>query len=115
MKKVTVSTASLDELDWLAAKCEGVKVEGGLTADEHYTTEWRLAGPIMAHLILEGMALEFAQYDRLNPKARHRARMQPMGRTYRGATPLEATIRCYVARRLGEEVEVPERVVGVPA
>jgi hypothetical protein len=101
-------------LDWAVAKCEGVtvlpKMRGGCyvaldrgeTVLLRYSTDWAQAGPIIER---EGMQLwrggEWcASLDQsFNP---------PDFQT--GPTPLIAAMRCYVASKLGEEVEIPDEL-----
>jgi hypothetical protein len=70
-----------------------------------YITDWALAGPIIER---EGINIEFdpdvpqwfASYDRGEVVC-----------GYSGLMPLIAAMRCYVASKLGDEVEVPNEMV----
>lgn len=89
-------------LDWAVAMCEGFlcdfKYNGSLV---RYSTDWKHGGPIIEReeiaLRAEGMSKENAWF------ASTRSSLGEYG-----PTPLIATMRCYVASRLGDEVEVPE-------
>jgi len=101
-------------LDWAVAKCEGASVSirsgGAMTIDGagdwwNPSLDWAQSGPIIER---EGISLEF----------------RPMGSMFEwvafcgeefegGETALIAAMRCYVASRLGEEVEIPEELVEV--
>ena len=111
-------------LDWAVAKCEGIlhpwgdiRVQDGrtmwITPGNHETadawhqyspsTDWAQGGPIIER---ENIALyphgdgTYEAEVFLNPK--------------RGAgpTPLIAAMRCLVASKLGEEVEIPNELIG---
>ena len=108
-------------LDWVVAKCEGVDAWVGFNHamsgkclyvsgpddKERYTpsTDWAQGGPIIE---------------------RERIRVEPFSGAwlaciwnedngeyhlfYRCPTPLIAAMRCYVASRLGDEIEIPEEL-----
>lgn len=99
-------------LDWAVAKCEGENLEYWMekfTSKEDrrcfitaYSTSWNAGGPIIER---ENIALRRWlecgwQADIWNFKF-------VVGHS-QGTTPLEAAMRCYVASKLGDEVEVPE-------
>lgn len=100
-------------LDWAVAKCEGFtdydhatetmlaprKEYGRVNLDEYsYSTDWAQGGPIIER---EGMTLSCRL---IKPYA-----MMNVGYlvTEYGDTPLIAAMRCYVASKLGDEVDVP--------
>jgi hypothetical protein len=102
-------------LDWAVAKCEGhdahcyigvvyTTMHKRLGPECHYSTDWSQGGPIIE---------------------RERIVVTPVGGYWEangckppyhddtfstGDTPLIAAMRCYVASRLGDEVEVPEEL-----
>ena len=94
-------------LDWAVAKCEGV-TEGKDSAwyydrrdAYNYSTDWAQGGPIIERqeieLIPKGMHWDaYADEDFHVP--------------YSGPTPLIAAMRCYVASKLGDEIEIPEEL-----
>ena len=106
-------------LDWAVAKCEG-KAQGhpplgerrdlaegitpyGVKAAMHYSTNWAQGGPIIER---EGICLWSEGYD-------WEAKMQASSGKWLevwGSTPLIAAMRCYVASKLGDEVEIPEEL-----
>ena len=106
-------------LDWAVAKCEGIKVitvKGGRAtfsdpADDgalnempiNYSTDWSQGGPIIER---EGIALQRGQdglwWARIPPE-----HFKPQILTA-APTPLVAAMRCYVASKLGDEIEIPE-------
>jgi hypothetical protein len=99
--------------DWAVAKCEGVSVEyidDGITqcllmsmgGRFNPTTNWAQGGPIIER---ERIGVwHYQQKDWM-------ASWWKDGRQAFGPTPLIAAMRCYVASRLGDEVEVPEELI----
>jgi len=74
-------------------------------ADIDYSSDWGLAGPIIER---EGINL-------LCPTSKDFWDARPRGLsippTYtRGATPLIAAMRCYVASKMGDEINLPEEL-----
>ncbi len=106
MKTSELSGAALD---WAVSKCEGIQWErGDLDAQEYGpgfrpSTNWAHGGPIIERdwigIKYTGTAMEFVAW--LNGK------LSTEHDCY-GPTPLIAAMRCYVASKLGDEVEVPE-------
>jgi len=101
--KVKTSEASGPALDWAVGKCEGKRDNdfGWWWDNFKPSTDWSQGGPIIER---ENIALyphgdgTYEAEVFLNPK--------------RGAgpTPLIAAMRCYVASKLGNEVEVPDEL-----
>lgn len=89
-------------LDWAVAKCEGVINGGdldiGFVLEGGYTpsTDWAQGGPIIER---EGITLEWTGEDWMGYIWHDEE--------FFGPTPLIAAMRCYVASKLGDEVEVP--------
>lgn len=84
-------------LDWAV----GVAHEDGGLLPVAYSTDWQFGGPI-----IEGELIDvFRDYGDCCWRAES-------GR-YSGAglTPLVAAMRCYVASKLGDEVQVPREVL----
>jgi len=117
MKTSELSGAALD---WAVAKCEGVSDAGFLQfyeGDEedheppeyHYTTDWTLGGAIIERerICLEDAAGMYWTASLVHEDKEYggveRAEEQ-------GATPLVAAMRCYVASKLGNEVQIPEGI-----
>lgn len=122
--KIKVSEATGSALDWLVAKCDGYclqlddKVLGpSLVPTEGYlhdekplscfrpSTCWEQGGPIIER---EGLSCEPFK----GSKSDWRCFELTVGHVYAGPTPLIAAMRCYVAFKLGEEVEVPDELRG---
>lgn len=100
-------------LDWAVAKCEGkpVLVIGDTVYDKwaidegcdgdnslHYSTDWAQGGPIIER---EGITV------RRHTDALWDASVGRPNYIAGGPTPLIAAMRCYVASKLGDEIEVP--------
>ena len=95
-------------LDWAVAKCEGVpeylldkpwRVSELL---EHYSTDWAQGGPIIER---EKISL----FEGVNDWSAKASIDHPLwDKRWTGPTPLIAAMRCYVASKLGDEVEVPD-------
>jgi hypothetical protein len=81
-------------LDWAVAQCEGQIYQG--PAWTKYSTDWAQAGPIIER---EKIALYLNGDDGWTG--------EDGWKRATGLTPLVAAMRCYVARKLGEEVETP--------
>lgn len=127
MVKVKVSELTGPALDWAVAKCEGVhslpdfKVQYACR-DFHFSTDWSQGGPIIER---EGIASrksnekwyamlsvdlgdsERAQWSQYTFKGVPSSASTSRRCRFEGSTPLIAAMRCYAARKLGEEVEIP--------
>lgn len=116
-------------LDWAVAKCEGRRVEFNYqyTKDAKfdgwwqlgpnhwqplngYCTDWAKGGPIIER---EGVSIRHCEKDArgawyavLGPN-----RFLSPDHEGSGTTPLIAAMRCYVASKLGDTVDVPEDLV----
>jgi hypothetical protein len=90
-------------LDWAVAKADGYPDEDILVDCDYwnYSTDWRLGGSIIER---EGIALYLYSDSEWNAHIG--------GRESVGPTPLIAAMRCYVASKLGEEVDLPVEIRG---
>ena len=102
-------------LDWAAAKCEGedyrdIATYSGIGQEfspTNYSTDWAQGGPIIER---EGINLfqrkgaaaregrAWLAYDNKNPEMT-------------GPTPLIAAMRCFVASKMGDTVEIPQELI----
>jgi hypothetical protein len=87
------------QLDWAVAKAEGYPDED-ISVDWNYSTDWRLGGSLIER---ECIDLEWTGI----PNANFFCTIQGEYEAH-GTTPLIAAMRCYVASRLGDEVEIPD-------
>ena len=98
-------------LDWAVAKCEGdtsIVQFSPLASSKHYfapSRKWAQGGPI-----IEREEIGFAKYG---PNGSWKAVIgeTPRGSPFYGPTPLIASMRCYVASKLGDKVDVPEELL----
>ena len=96
-------------LDWAVAKCEGLLHDDGTVSDYWQPSElWEQGGPIIER---EGMDL------RMNGPREWCASMwwddeNSVGDIRMdGPTPLIAAMRCYVASKLGDEIDLPKELI----
>jgi hypothetical protein len=93
-------------LDWAVTKCEGFdhSIDAGFKewGMNGWATNWAQGGPI-----IEREGIELFRNNEKNYWFTSKAR----GQIGFGPTPLIAAMRCYVASRLGYEVEVPEELM----
>lgn len=115
--KTKTSELSGAALDWAVAQAlltdEGYRDRGLMVHRIGYgqpmprfSTDWSQGGPIIERefIAIEGDPNEW------------RARLWLDGQDYNteGPTPLIAAMRCYVASKLGDEVDVPSVAAGLP-
>jgi len=125
--KVKVSTATGAALNWLVARAEGVVAKVSKTgylifvdpttpcgpqgAQYNPSTNWAQGGPIIEREEIE-LSPPFTSFDESTGNTTvwgwgagiHRVASQM------GPTPLIAAMRCYVASKLGDEVDVPKEL-----
>ena len=109
--KIKTSELTGPALNWAVAKCEGVQLD--LAPDGYYThkpsANWSQGGPIIER---ECVCVE-CSFEKNEWSAWTPAPEREFGEAYgNGPTPLIAAMRCYVASKLGDEVEVPEELKG---
>jgi hypothetical protein len=91
-------------LDWAVLKCLGADSDWPLTDDERYSANWSQGGPIVEREINK-----LGKAERFEKRQEWRA-WHNTGLGMNGPTPLIAAMRCYVASKLGDEVEVPDEL-----
>jgi hypothetical protein len=86
-------------LDWAVAKCEGYRLD--LVPEGSYapSTDWSQGGPIIEREKITLRIWDDEDYVH--------AYIDTGKDWYEGDTPLIAAMRCYVASKLGDEVEIP--------
>ena len=92
-------------LDWAVARCHFVKgTAASLIKSEvrPYSTDWAQGGPIIEEMTLA--------CNWLRPFATKLVRDTRKIIQCSGDTPLIAAMRCYVASKLGDEIELPEEL-----
>lgn len=121
--KIKTSELTGAALDWAVGLCEGVLAPDGVHLSDEYcdslhhdqdggfSTDWAQGGPIIERELLH-VSPEYWVSDGwhwvtyvLGPGNLDENYEQ------RGPTPLIAAMRCYVASKLGDEVEVPDELL----
>lgn len=87
-------------LDWAVAKCESEPVYS-------YSTNWLFGGPIIERekICIEGRPGMSEGWAAHYSKKRESLYFYSIGQT-----PLVAAMRCYVASKLGDDVDIPEEL-----
>jgi len=102
--KIKTSELTGAALDWAVAKCEGLLHDDGTVSDYWQPSElWEQGGPIIER---EGIAI--GKNGPVGTTTAYEASISSA--IYYGPTPLIAAMRCYVASKLGDEVEVPDEL-----
>ena len=96
MKTSELTDVALDRAVHIAlhGACEGY-------AEHEYSTDWAQGGPIIEREMIELVPQSPALWE-----AMYRGQHIP----HDGPTPLIAAMRCYVASKLGDTVDVPEEL-----
>ncbi len=109
-------------LDWAVAKCEGKRL-GALTGEmltlrisqgvrpPDYSGDWSQGGPIIEREeigIKRNAPCSAGREWEASPSITAKG---AGGRYGYGPTPLIAAMRCYVASKLGDEVNIPEELL----
>lgn len=106
--KVKTSELTRTQINYLVGKCAGYEDKDFCPHDKHYRDEdnkwyspaddWAHGGPIIEREYIQ-LSIDLAWEAHIGPSI------------YRGPTPLIAAMRCYVASKLGDEVDVPDDLV----
>lgn len=105
----TIETSKLEgiALDYAVAKCINRVnrhfVTQWETSHQNYSTDWSQGGPIIERERIE------TRYDRTGRFSEPWI-ATTLERMITGQTPLIAAMRCFVASRLGDTVEIPQEV-----
>ena len=95
-------------LDWAVAKCGFVQgtARSLIASEKRYSTDWAVGGPIIER---EGIELRYWGLHSVPWKASIDGDTDAGVVLYEehGTTPLIAAMRCYVASKLGDEIEIP--------
>lgn len=115
MLKVKTAELTGAALDWAVAKCEGRRepevvnnfaVAWYTWSNTHYSTNWALGGPIIERELINVIYMQGSQHwmsTLFQPTLDTTPRSE-------GPTPLIAAMRCYVASKLGDTVEIPKEL-----
>jgi hypothetical protein len=98
-------------LDWAVAKCEGTLHDDGSVPDYFQpSVDWEQGGAIIESEEIS-ISREFSS-GRVEWAAWTPAPFRDDADAFgHGETPLIAAMRCYVASKLGDEIEVPEELL----
>jgi hypothetical protein len=97
-------------LDWAVAQCEYSPVRYGFDDNcPEYSTDWAQGGPIIER---ERIGVEPWGTDKTWLAQTYNEAGRILQRQY-GPTPLVAAMRCYVASKLGDEIELPKELAEV--
>ena len=112
--KIKTSELTRIQLDWLVTGLESVDTYGikdwleqrPYVIGHRWSIDWAQGGPI-----IERERIELKVYLRADLVTQWRAVAFTSGTVpMYGDTPLIAAMRCYVASKLGDEVEIPEEL-----
>lgn len=129
LKRVQTSELAGEELDWMVTRAEGAKVVNDygrmklqfpnaaalidisklspFITTKNYSTNWKYGGPIIED---EGMTIGKVAGSKTEWGAEMcQSTDTKVSHLSFGPTPLVAAMRCLVASRFGDEVEVPTR------
>jgi hypothetical protein len=87
-------------LDWAVAQCEGLASYIEIVEGFKPSTDWTQGGAIIE---CEGITLRCGLHS-------WDAELPEFHVLMDGTTPLIAAMRCYVASKLGDEVQIPDKV-----
>ena len=136
MHKIKTSELTGSALDWAVAKCErregravrstlngtlSIRLMRGTGIDPNPyspSTTWAQGGPIIEregiHTATLASGIDLFVHQTFKPGDKWEAELMVADRdsfVYTAPTPLVAAMRCYVASKLGDEVEVPEELL----
>ena len=107
------------ELDWAVAKCEGADFRVGdrNNLQIKMPDNPRYSPSVWSHLDYFNPSTNWSQGGPIIERERISIDSEPAffayifkAKRYAGSTPLVAAMRCYVASKLGSEVDVPEEL-----
>ena len=104
-----IKTSELKDafLDWAVGKCEYMRHSlesdfcGRVGYAWDYSTDWAKGGPIIEREGIDLKRITDVLWD---------AHMNNVNFYEDGPTPLVAAMRCYVASKLGDTIEIPEEI-----
>jgi Protein of unknown function (DUF2591) len=116
--KIQVSQLNPIQINWLAAKADGYdeawllrqlgNPNPATTAVPQYLNDWSLTGSL-----IEREGITVGPSDTSPFKAHYGpadSARGPWRDRFVGATPMTAILRCFIAQKLGPEVEVPDEL-----
>ena len=119
MKTIKVSEATITQLNWLVARCEGLSVtipafaekpwlqvnhpDGARPLCPAFSTDWSQMGPI-----IDREKISIRHWD--NTPVIHAYLPTPGSDWSEGQTSLIAAARCYVTSKLGATAAIPDEL-----
>lgn len=114
-----LQTADLRDnaLDWAVSKARGLDVSPAdwlkvhrVCTEYSFSSAWETGGALLEQCVEQGMLIERVdpQYKTLQ---KFKATLDRWESVYRADTLLVAVCRCYVAAKLGQEVDIPQEVL----
>lgn len=92
------------QLNWAVRQCLNPGTKDYVENRDNFSDCWNKAGPIIERekigLVYNPHCLSNGGWYATSPKARRFLQL--------GETPLIAAMRCYVASKLGEDIDIPE-------
>lgn len=101
LNKIKTSELKGAALDWAVAKCEGLSTYIEVVEGFKPSTDWMQGGPIIER---EKIAIDC-------DGAQWVASSNDKPICYAAKTPLIAAMRCYVASKLGDNVNIPKELM----
>jgi hypothetical protein len=96
-------------LDWAVARCEGGVGKNQLLGAWYApSTNWAQGGPIIEREKID-VSVQFYGWVAHHGKYRGKEMNQPYY-TQKADTPLIAAMRCFVASKLGDDIDIPEEL-----
>ena len=114
-------------LDWAVAKCEGfdpetLNTKTGVVYSLRYgvyrpSTDWAQGGPIIEREKIDLFTEKGTPESWVASVARYQnsERLKGWRLHQYGPTPLSAAMRCYVASKLGDTIDIPNELTGETA
>ena len=97
-------------LDWAVQQCEGARKDIDFVwwTDDHYTpsTDWAQGGPIIER---EGISVMYRPGVRMIANINGQYE-QTIGHMHKGNIGLLVAMRCYVASKLGDDIDLPKEL-----
>ena len=104
--KIKTSELTDAALDWAVVKCEGIQDSEFVRTHMDawpYSTDWSQGGPIIERE-------EIGSLHEARGVWSASTKWEDPAKVFYGKTKLIAAMRCYVASKLGDEVEVPDEL-----
>jgi hypothetical protein len=95
-------------LDWAVARCEGVEIIVAQENWDWYSSSWEHGGPIIERELIEIYPIGVLAFN-VEWCARKVDTDGDLMYLY-GDTPLISAMRCYVASKMGNDIDIPKEL-----